>query len=100
MRRRELYPNRQDPTKINIEEIVHRPKNFIMVKKILEHDRKKKHFFVPLKEIKSNNYDPSISKYKELEYEEKTFEKPAILKKKILGLEKSIIDILKELPKI
>ena len=37
MRRRELYANRQDPTKINIEKIVDRPKNFIMVKKILEH---------------------------------------------------------------
>ena len=37
MRRRELYAHRQDPTKINIEKIVDRPKNFIMVKKILEH---------------------------------------------------------------
>lgn len=37
MRRQELYRNRKDPTKINIEKIVDRPKNFIMVKKILEH---------------------------------------------------------------
>ena len=61
-------------------------------------DRKKKHFFVPIKEIKDNNYDLSISKYKEIEYEEIKYEKPEIIKKRILDLEKNIIYILNKIP--
>ena len=60
-------------------------------------DRKGTCFFVPLKEIKDNNYDLSISKYKEIEYEEVEYEKPEIIKKKILELENKIIDKLKEI---
>jgi len=61
-------------------------------------DRKKKHFFVSIKEIKDNNYDLSISKYKEIEYDEVKYEKPEVIKKKILDLEKNIIDLLNEIP--
>lgn len=57
-------------------------------------DRKKKHFFIPMKEIKDNNYDLSISKYREIEYEEVKYEKPEVIKKKILDLEKEIIETL------
>jgi N-6 DNA Methylase len=39
-------------------------------------DRKGKCFFVPVEEIKQNNYDLSISRYKEIEYEEVQYEKP------------------------
>ncbi|MBL7002293.1 MAG: N-6 DNA methylase [Nitrosopumilus sp.] len=60
-------------------------------------DRKKKNFVVPIKEIKDNNYDLSISKYKEIEYEEIKYEKPELIKKKILDLENKIIEILKDL---
>jgi len=60
-------------------------------------DRKGKCFFVPIAEIKGNNYDLSISKYKEIEYEEVEYEKPEIIKKKILELEKKIIGALEEL---
>ena len=60
-------------------------------------DRKKKCFFVPIAEIKANNYDLSISKYREIEYEEVKYEKPEIIKKKILELEEKIIEGLKEL---
>lgn len=60
-------------------------------------DRKKKCFFVPISEIKSNNYDLSISKYKEIEYEEVEYEKPEIIKKKILELENKIVEKLKEI---
>lgn len=63
-------------------------------------DRKKKHFLVPIKEIKDNNYDLSISKYQEMEYEEVKYEKPEVIKKKILDLEQNIIDTLLKLPKI
>ena len=60
-------------------------------------NRKGKCFFIPVKEIIENNYDLSISKYKEIEYEEVKYEKPEIIKKKILELEEDIIKRLKEL---
>ena len=60
-------------------------------------DRKKKCFFVPIKEIKDNNYDLSISRYKEIEYEEIKYEKPEVIKKKILELENKIVEKLKEI---
>jgi type I restriction enzyme M protein len=60
-------------------------------------DRTKKHFFVPIKEIESNEWDLSISKYREIEYEEIKYENPDIIKKKILELEEDIIKGLKEL---
>ncbi|MEX2192092.1 MAG: hypothetical protein WD717_01745 [Nitrosarchaeum sp.] len=51
-----------------------------------------------MKEIKENNYDLSISKYREIEYEEAKYEKPDVIKKKILDLEKNIIEGLEEIP--
>ena len=60
-------------------------------------DRKGKYFFIPIAEIKQNNYDLSISKYKEIEYEEVEYEKPAVIKKKILEYENKIIEALNEL---
>ncbi|EMR73967.1 type I restriction-modification system methyltransferase subunit [Thermoplasmatales archaeon SCGC AB-539-N05] len=59
-------------------------------------DRTSKCFFVPIEEIRDNNYDLSISKYKELEYKEKQYEKPEIIKKKILESENKIIKSLNE----
>jgi type I restriction enzyme M protein len=60
-------------------------------------DRKAKCFFVPFEEIKDNDYDLSISKYKEIEYEEVQYEKPEVIKEKILELEKNIVETLEEL---
>ena len=60
-------------------------------------DRKKKCFFVPIKELKENNYDLSISKYQEREYEEAKYDKPEVIKKKILELEKNITKALNDL---
>ncbi|MBU1977167.1 MAG: type I restriction-modification system subunit M [Nanoarchaeota archaeon] len=60
-------------------------------------DRKGKCFFVPIAELKENNYDLSLSKYKEIEYEEVEYEKPAVIKKKILDYENKIIEALKDL---
>jgi type I restriction enzyme M protein len=81
--------------------------NYGDIKDILEHfknrekenptDRKKKYFFVPIKEIKDKDWDLSISKYREIEYEEIEYEKPSVIKKKILELEESIVKGLKDL---
>jgi len=60
-------------------------------------DRKAKCFFVPFEEIKENDYDLSLQKYKEIEYAEIKYEKPAAIKKKILELEENIVKGLKEL---
>lgn len=60
-------------------------------------DRKAKCFFVPIEEIKENDYDLSINKYKEIEYEEIEYEEPEIIKRKILDLENKIIEILQEI---
>lgn len=80
--------------KNDIPDIIERFKNR---RKEDNRDRKKKHFFVPVKEIKENNYDLSISKYREIEYEEVKYEKPEVIKKKILDLEKKIIETLEDL---
>jgi type I restriction enzyme M protein len=60
-------------------------------------DRKAKCFYVPVAEIKENDYDLSISKYREIEYEEVEYEKPEVIKQKILELENKICEILAEL---
>ena len=60
-------------------------------------DRLAKYFFVPLDEIKENDYSLSISNYKEIEYEEIEYEDPKIIKGNILELEEKIIKELNEL---
>lgn len=70
------------------------------------HDRKGKFFFVPKSEIKDEKYDLSYARYKEEVYEEITYEKPGVILEKLIGkdgnggLEKSIIDGLRELKAI
>jgi type I restriction enzyme M protein len=63
-------------------------------------DRKGKCFFVPVSEIKGNGYDLSISKYKEIEYEEVQYEKPEVIMGKIEGLEDRIKTNINELKKM
>ena len=60
-------------------------------------DRKAKCFFVPIKEIEDNDFDLSISRYKEIEYEEIIYDKPEVIKEKILKLEEKIIETLKDI---
>jgi len=60
-------------------------------------DRKAKCFYVPFEEIKANDYDLSISKYREIEYEEVVYEKPEVIKQKILELENKICETLEGL---
>jgi len=60
-------------------------------------DRSAKCFFVPFGEIKEKDYDLSVSKYKKIKYEEITYEKPQVIKKKILEFESKIVKALNEL---
>ena len=82
------------PEKNDIPDILKQFKNRLKDKPT---DRKGKAFFVPFEEIKENNYDLSISKYKEIEYEEVVYDKPEVIKKKILDYENKIIEALKDL---
>lgn len=82
------------PDKNDIPDIIERFKNR---KKENLTDRKRKYFLVPIQEIKDNNYDLSISKYKEIEYEEVNYDPPEVIKKRILELENQIIQKLKEI---
>ena len=62
-----------------------------------ENDRKAKFFFVPKEEIIKENYDLSMSKYKEDVFEEVVYEKPAVIFGKLKAMEKDIEKELKEL---
>jgi type I restriction enzyme M protein len=62
-------------------------------------DRKAKCFTVPIKEIKDNDFDLSINRYKEIEYEEVSHEKPEKIIEKILEKEREITKELEELKK-
>lgn len=60
-------------------------------KKNANDDRKAKHFFVPIKEIIENNYDLSINRYKEIDYNPPKYDKPEVILGKISTLEKEIV---------
>jgi type I restriction enzyme M protein len=62
--------------------------------------RTEKHFFVPKTEIVANDYDLSLSKYKQEVYEEVTYEKPQVIFKKLQDLESNISKGLKELKEL
>ena len=55
---------------------------------------------MPAEEIKANNYDLSISRYKEIEYEEIRYEKPEIIIEKIEELEGKILGNIAELKRM
>ncbi|MED0679088.1 class I SAM-dependent DNA methyltransferase [Aneurinibacillus thermoaerophilus] len=62
-----------------------------------ERKRTEQSFFVPVEEIRENDYDLSINKYKEIEYEEIQYEAPGAILEKVEALEKEIMQELQEL---
>jgi type I restriction enzyme M protein len=63
----------------------------------VEADRTAKYFFVPKDEIVENEYNLSLSKYKEAIYEELKYERPSLIIEKITTIESSIIKGVDEL---
>jgi type I restriction enzyme M protein len=59
--------------------------------------RTDKSFLVPIDEIQANKYDLSINRYKEVVYEEKTYEKPAVIISQIEQLDKERSELLEQL---
>jgi len=60
-------------------------------------DRTKQSFLVPFSEIKSNDWDLSINRYKEMVYEDVEYESPDLIIKKINKLDEERINLLKSL---
>ncbi len=60
-------------------------------------DKKSKHFFVDVDEIRKNNYDLSINKYKEVEYEQVKYDSPKTILAEIQTLETEVQQGLAEL---
>ena len=63
-------------------------------------DKKSKHFFVDTDEIRQKDYDLSVNKYKEIEYEEIQYEAPSKILADIQQLEAEIQESLKELEEL
>ena len=63
----------------------------------LEPAKEDKWFWVGKEEIASNEYDLSINKYKQVEYEEVVYDAPSIILERIESLEEEITQGLKEL---
>jgi type I restriction enzyme M protein len=59
--------------------------------------RTEQSFFVPVEEIRENDYDLSINKYNEVEYEEVEYEPPGVILERVETLEKEIMQGLQEL---
>jgi type I restriction enzyme M protein len=78
----------------NIPDIISRFHNLKKEGKRLRTDQS---FMVPLQEIQDNKYDLSINRYKEVVYEEKTYEKPSTIITQIEALDKERHDLLKQL---
>ena len=62
--------------------------------------RTEKSFFVSKEEIVENDYDLSINKYKEIVVEEKEYEKPEVILKRVIDMEDEIQQKLKELEEL
>lgn len=62
--------------------------------------RKDQSFLVPVSEIRDNDYDLSINRYKEMEYEEVIYDAPEKIIEDLEKLESEIQDGLKQLKKI
>ena len=67
-----------------------------------EKDRKRteKSFFIPKEEIVKNDYDLSINRYKEIEYDEVEYEAPKVIIQRIKELEQQILDGLNDIERM
>lgn len=60
-------------------------------------DRTAKHFFVPAGEIRNNNYDLSLNRYKQTVHAETAYESPKVILGKLRDLETAILADIDEL---
>ena len=87
--------DKRSPIKDNdIEDIVNR---FHSLDKEANRTRLEKSFFVDKKDIIANDYDLSINKYLETEYEKIEYDSPSIIMNRIDSLDGEIEELKKEL---
>jgi type I restriction enzyme M protein len=65
-----------------------------------ERTRLEQSFFVPVQEIRDNNYDLSINKYKEVVYKQKTYDKPEVILERLSEIDECIAQTYKELKQL
>lgn len=92
-----LDDKRQEISENDIPDIIERLNNF---EAEAERKRTQQSFFVPVEEIVSNDYDLSINKYKEVEYEAVEYEPTEVIFEKIEEIETQIQQELAELKKL
>ena len=92
-----LDDKRQPIENNDIPDIIQR---FHQLEKEADRKRTDQSFFVPVDEIKENDFDLSINKYKEIEYEKVEYEPTEVILKKINDLEKEIQASLAELEEL
>ena len=63
----------------------------------LDRKRTEQSFLVPIEEIKKNDYDLSINKYKEVIYEKIEYDKPSVIMERIDKIDKDIEKLKEEL---
>ncbi|TMU82183.1 SAM-dependent DNA methyltransferase [Bacillus sp. BHET2] len=63
-------------------------------------NRTEQSFFAPVNEIRDNDYDLSINKYKEIKYEEMEYDKPEVIFGKLMKLEEDIMKGLEEMERL
>ncbi|WML32649.1 class I SAM-dependent DNA methyltransferase [Clostridium sp. OS1-26] len=90
--------DKRNPIEDNdINDIIER---FNSLDKEIERKRTEQSFFVDVEEIRNNDYDLSINKYKEIEYEEVKYDAPGVILDRVKTLEKEIIQGLEELERM
>lgn len=87
--------DKRNPIQVNdLPDIVNR---FLNIEGEKDRKRTDKSFLVPVQEIKDNKYDLSINRYKEVIYEEKTYEKPQDIISQIETLDQERSELLYQL---
>ncbi len=92
-----LDDKRNEVEENDIDDIIERYNN---LEKETNRKRTEKSFLVPKEEIADNDYDLSINKYKEIEYEEVEYDEPEVILANIRQLEDEILESLGELEKL
>ena len=92
-----LDDKREEVEENDIEDIIDR---FHRLKNEEDRERTEKSFLVPVEEIRENDYDLSINRYKEIVYDEVAYEEPEVIIAKIKELEEDILAGLDEIEKL
>lgn len=92
-----LDDKRQPVDANDIPDIISRYHN---IENEMDRKRTEKSFFVDKEEIVKNDYDLSINRYKEIEYDEVEYEAPKIIIQRIKELEQQILDGLNDIERM